>query len=213
MRQGFMINSIFRTAWLVPWSVPLRIRRWVARCYCYGGIHSGAAIAGTLWWIAFSMLLMIRFVRDKSYTLPIVITAYLILALLMTIILLAYPSLRSRYHNTFEITHRLLGWTSILLFWLQLLLLTSHTISFTKSSSDFGVGYRSCYSRCRRPVRGPGISGFRLVRCVLSCEQQWPTGRFSLRIHLCAGLPYSEPHSQRQARCACWRSQCDKPRG
>jgi hypothetical protein len=56
VRQDYLVNTLFRTAWLVPWAVPLRVRRVVARVYCYGGIHSGAAVAGTGWWIGFTVV-------------------------------------------------------------------------------------------------------------------------------------------------------------
>jgi hypothetical protein len=56
VRQDYLVNTLFRTAWLVPWAVPLRLRRVVARVYCYGGIHSGAAVAGTIWWIGFTVV-------------------------------------------------------------------------------------------------------------------------------------------------------------
>ncbi|KAF1950497.1 hypothetical protein CC80DRAFT_519916 [Byssothecium circinans] len=129
IRQDIVINAIFRTAWLVPWSAPFRLRRWVAKCYCYGGIHSGAAVAGTMWWIAFSTVLTMRFIKDEEgrggYTLAILLATLMILALLVIILVLAYPSFRERWHNAFEITHRFLGWTSILLFWIQLILLTA----------------------------------------------------------------------------------------
>ncbi|KAF2643678.1 hypothetical protein P280DRAFT_496264 [Massarina eburnea CBS 473.64] len=135
IRQDIIVNAIFRTAWLVPWQLPLRIRRVVARCYCYGGIHSGAAIAGTAWWTAFSILLTLNFVKDGLFTMPIVVTTFAILGLLVAILVLAYPSLRERWHNTFELTHRFLGWASILLFWIQLILLTSHETNTGSSSA------------------------------------------------------------------------------
>jgi hypothetical protein len=127
IRQDYIINTIFRTAWLTPWRLPLRVRRWIARCYCYGGIHSGAAVAGTLWWIAFSTIMMIQFLREGLHTAPIVAITLAIMGLLVVIVVLAMPGARKRWHNAFELTHRLLGWTSVALFWVQLVLLTQHT--------------------------------------------------------------------------------------
>lgn len=126
VRQDFLINILFRAAWLVPWYVPLSVRAKVARVYCYGGIHSGAAVAGTLWWAVFTGLLSYKFTKERSHTLPIVIITWMALLLLFTIVLLALPLVRAKHHNTFEITHRFLGWTSIALFWAQLFLLTIH---------------------------------------------------------------------------------------
>lgn len=133
VRQDFVVNLLFRTTWLVPWYVPLRIRKAAARVYCYGGVHSGAAIAGTLWWVIFTVALSWMFARAGLYMFVITILTWVLLVLLLTILLLALPSLRARYHDTFEITHRFLGWTSIALFWAQLLLLTQHSATSTVS--------------------------------------------------------------------------------
>ncbi|KAH7082515.1 hypothetical protein BKA63DRAFT_583475 [Paraphoma chrysanthemicola] len=127
MRQDYLINLLYRTAWLVPWSCPLRIRKFMARVYCYGGIHSGAAVAGTMWWAIFTAVLSWTLVRQDTYTLTTVLVAWISLAFLLAILILAYPTMRARYHNTFELTHRFLGWTSIFLFWAQHFLLTFTT--------------------------------------------------------------------------------------
>ncbi|OSS51740.1 hypothetical protein B5807_03784 [Epicoccum nigrum] len=124
-RQDWLINILFRTAWLVPWSVPLRLRRIVSRVYCFGGIHSGAAVMGTGWWIGFTVLLCREGVTKGTYKPILLLLALVISSLLATIVLLSLPQLRTRFHNTWELTHRFLGWTAILLFWAQILLLTN----------------------------------------------------------------------------------------
>lgn len=125
-RQDWLINILFRTAWLVPWSVPLRLRRIVSRVYCFGGIHSGAAVMGTGWWVGFTVLLCREGVTKGTYKPILLLLALLISSLLVTIVLLSLPQLRARFHNTWELTHRFLGWTAILLFWVQILLLTNY---------------------------------------------------------------------------------------
>lgn len=126
-RQDFLINGVFRMAWLVPWRVPLAVRRWIASCYCYGGIHSGAAMAGTAWWIGFSITSTMQMVKQEVYSIPLLMTTWTILATLILIMVYALPGLRKTHHNTFELTHRFLGWISILLFWAQLLLVVNHS--------------------------------------------------------------------------------------
>jgi hypothetical protein len=126
IRQDYLVNLFFRTAWLVPWSVPLCIRKIVARVYCYGGVHSGAAVAGTVWWVVFTVMTSWMFLKEAS-PFSITVIAWILLLLLLTVLGLSFPALRARYHNTFEMTHRFLGWLSIALFWVQLLLLTAHT--------------------------------------------------------------------------------------
>ncbi|KAH6621954.1 hypothetical protein C7974DRAFT_414633 [Boeremia exigua] len=125
-RQDWLINLLFRTAWLVPWSAPLRIRRMISRVYCYGGIHSGAATTGTAWWLAFTAVMSWEGVTHGHHTPALLILTLTIASLLLTIILLSLPRLRARHHNTWELTHRFLGWLAVALFWAQLLLLTQH---------------------------------------------------------------------------------------
>ncbi|KAI8930799.1 hypothetical protein NX059_011822 [Plenodomus lindquistii] len=138
VRQDFVVNLLFRTSWLVPWYVPLRLRKLAARVYCYGGVHSGAAIAGTMWWMIFTVALSWKFMRAGLSMSIATILTWIVLVLLLTILFLALPSLRARYHDTFEITHRFLGWSSVALFWAQLLLLTQHTAAPTTSLTDSG---------------------------------------------------------------------------
>jgi hypothetical protein len=136
VRQDYLVDLLFRVAWLVPWYVPLRLRTVVARVYCYGGIHSGAAVVGTIWWLIFTVVMSCTFLRASTFTFPIITIAWFILGLLIGIIILSLPNMRSRYHDAFEMTHRFLGWISVALFWAQLLLLAHHTS--TASSKSLG---------------------------------------------------------------------------
>ncbi|KAJ4299379.1 hypothetical protein N0V90_004624 [Kalmusia sp. IMI 367209] len=56
--------------------------------------------------------------------------------------ILKESTLRKRYHNIFELTHRFLGWTSILLFWTQLLL-TKSSVTGVNSTSFFNTLLRT----------------------------------------------------------------------
>jgi hypothetical protein len=132
VRQDYLVNLLFRTAWLVPWSSPLWVRKIAARVYCYGGIHSGAAVVGTVWWIMFTVLVSWRLIQDAHF-LSISIVAWCLLFLLAAILFLSYPTMRARYHNSFEMTHRFLGWLSIALFWVQLVLLNLYHSSPTRT--------------------------------------------------------------------------------
>jgi hypothetical protein len=126
VRQDYLVNLLFRIAWLVPWSAPLILRRLAARVYCYGGLHSGAAVAGTVWWISFTAMTSRMFIKEAS-VLAAAIIAWLLLSLLLVILTLSLPPMRARFHNTFEITHRFLGWMSVALFWVQNLLFAHWT--------------------------------------------------------------------------------------
>lgn len=137
IRQDWVVSLMFSTVWLVPWSVPLWIRRLVARVYTYGGIHTGAAVAGTVWFILFTMVITVKFIGAESYALPTLILTWAILATLLTICLLAFPCIRARHHNVFELTHRLLGWLTVALFWAQLLFLVKQKTSAPRSSGGY----------------------------------------------------------------------------
>ncbi|KAG5220854.1 three-domain protein [Salix suchowensis] len=55
MRQEHVINAFFAVFTAVPPSWPMAIRRVCARVYGIGGIHSGAAVSGTVWLIVFAV--------------------------------------------------------------------------------------------------------------------------------------------------------------
>jgi hypothetical protein len=135
IRQDVVVNLIFRTAWLVPWTLPLSVRRMVTRVYCYGGIHSGAAVAGTLWWVIFTVMMSWQAVDRGIYTPALLVLTLILSTLLIIIIALALPAMRDRFHDSFELSHRFLGWSSIALFWVQLFLL----IQYTSTTSVPGI--------------------------------------------------------------------------
>ncbi|KAF2743746.1 hypothetical protein M011DRAFT_374092, partial [Sporormia fimetaria CBS 119925] len=127
VRQDHFINLLFSIVWLVPWSVPVGIRRSLARVYTYGGLHTGTAVSGTMWWLVFTALLTLRHNEVDARDSLVLATTWAVLMLLALVCILALPAMRTRYHNTFELSHRLLGWTCVLLFWTQLLIITWNT--------------------------------------------------------------------------------------
>lgn len=128
IRQDYVQNILYYMAWLTPQTAPLRVRRIVAKLYENGGVHSGCGIAGTLWFLALTVILSVQF-AEKIFTSRAVLTVTCILqALLFLIIGFAHPTLRAKYHNTFEMSHRFAGWTVIILFWVELGLL-SHNVA------------------------------------------------------------------------------------
>ncbi|CDO71420.1 hypothetical protein BN946_scf184909.g14 [Trametes cinnabarina] len=123
MRQDYVINAFFTVACAAPQSWPLSIRRILGRVYTIGGIHSGSAVSGTIWLILFAVQATRQFIRKDHITIPTLVFTYIILALLVGMIIFAYPKARTRHHDTFEATHRFAGWTAIALVWCLIMFL------------------------------------------------------------------------------------------
>jgi hypothetical protein len=79
-----------------------------------GGIHAGAALAGTAWLCAFAVQARHGDAATVSLTAALVVLALLVCGG-------AAPAVRARVHNAFELTHRFGGWTAIALLWALLL--------------------------------------------------------------------------------------------
>lgn len=122
IRQDFVINLLFKTCWLVPHVVPLRIRCMLAKIYEYGGVHTGAGISSTLWFFLFTGCLTQQYVCHELSDTGIVCTAYILSCLLASVCTVAHPKFRSLFHNTFENVHRWGGYMSLILFWIELAL-------------------------------------------------------------------------------------------
>ena len=76
-----------------------------------GGIHAGAALAGTAWLIAFAVAAAMR--ADTTTR----ALAFTLVALLLVVVAGAAPVVRRRAHDVFERTHRFGGWSAIAVFW------------------------------------------------------------------------------------------------
>lgn len=135
MRQQYVINALFKTCWLIPRSAPLRLRRMAAKCYEFGGVHSGAAVSSTVWFLAFTSILMKRACEDENRARygPVLALAWILLLLLISICVFAIPQFRMLSHNTFEFVHRFAGWSSLALFWVELILFATFSVESTTS--------------------------------------------------------------------------------
>ncbi|KAG9920439.1 hypothetical protein KCU98_g22329, partial [Aureobasidium melanogenum] len=123
IRQDYIFNMIFRVCQLVPLSAPLRLRRILAKVYEHGGMHSGCAIAGTMWFILLTVLIVVNFETGRIIHTPLVpIFTVLLLVCFLVLCVFAHPAIRHKFHNSFEFTHRFAGWCSIIVFWVDLVL-------------------------------------------------------------------------------------------
>ncbi|WP_172332052.1 hypothetical protein [Mangrovicoccus sp. HB161399] len=128
IRQQRVINALFWLATRIPVTWPLWLRRGAGKVYHFGGLHSGAASCGTLW---FGLLLWaMGWNRLAGDALPSDRTLWLtaaILLLLAAMVATALGPLRDRFHNLFERVHRFAGWTVMGLFWAQSISLSAET--------------------------------------------------------------------------------------
>jgi len=129
MRQEHVVNILFLLSSSLPTSAPLLVRRWVAKIYSYGGLHSGCAIAALAWYVAFAGVITRSFVAQTESRIPIsaVVITYANVALFLLISGFAHPTMRMKMHNHFETTHRFAGWMAVALFWAQLIVLENAT--------------------------------------------------------------------------------------
>ncbi|KAG8530079.1 uncharacterized protein KY384_005561 [Bacidia gigantensis] len=123
MRQEYVVNALYTIFCWTPHSFPLRVRRAIAKVYHFGGVHSGAAVSATVWYLLFTVLLTKQYIEGSFESIPILTITYVLIALLLLICILAYPRLRFRSHDTFENVHRLGGWLAVGLFWTETILI------------------------------------------------------------------------------------------
>jgi hypothetical protein len=122
-RQQFVLNAL---AWLVtrpPTSWPLRVRWTLGKYYHFGGLHVGAAVAGTLWYLA----LVTSMIRDAVAGVGEASNAHMILGVTIAttftvMVVMALPRLRAAQHDRFELTHRFCGWAALVLVWINTML-------------------------------------------------------------------------------------------
>ncbi|KAH0351991.1 hypothetical protein KCU81_g2119, partial [Aureobasidium melanogenum] len=140
IRQDYIFNMIFRVCQLVPLSAPLRLRRILAKVYEHGGMHSGCAIAGTMWFILLTVLIVVNFETGRIIHTPLVpIFTVLLLICFLVLCVFAHPAIRHRFHNSFEFTHRFAGWCSIIVFWVDLVLIAD-TVRLQNTTSPEPLG-------------------------------------------------------------------------
>ncbi|CAG7920290.1 unnamed protein product [Penicillium olsonii] len=144
IRQDFVINLIYTTCCSIPLSWPLAVRRRMAQVYHLGGIHSGCATAAVLWFagsFGYSLGVKLSDPRQYHFSSATICLSAIVLFMLLAMAVSAHPMIRKKYHNAFEAIHRLLGWTLLVLVWVQVMLsLEDH------KSSQQPLGYAAVRS-------------------------------------------------------------------
>lgn len=126
-RQQYVLNALGWLATRPPTSWPLRVRWALGKYYHFGGLHVGAAVAGTLWYL----VLVVSMIRDaiavEGAGVGLASSAQLLLGLTIAttftvMVVMALPRLRAVHHDRFEVTHRFCGWAALVLVWFNTLL-------------------------------------------------------------------------------------------
>lgn len=133
IRQELVINMLYTAIDMVPQSMPLKVRRILAKIYHLGGIHSGASIAATIWFGYLNGLIM-RDWRTDDFSIAIVALTIALDVILVLIIAMSHPILRAKFHDSWELTHRYGGYLAVILFWVHTVLVTVSQDSSTQRS-------------------------------------------------------------------------------
>ncbi|KAH7207856.1 uncharacterized protein BKA55DRAFT_263628 [Fusarium redolens] len=127
VRQDFVINVLYTIACSAPKSWPLFIRARFAKIYHLGGVHSGAAVSAGAWLLAANIADIVCMVSGSfsnwgKQSITSNVISWALSALFAVMIGLAWPSMRKRHHDLFERTHRFIGWTMLVFFWVQVII-------------------------------------------------------------------------------------------
>lgn len=154
VRQQRFVNFLFKFATLTGTVLPLNVRWALGKIYHFGGLHSGCAVSALVWLILFTISATIQLANgvpegEKGPSEITVFITYLVLILLAVMIFMALPQNRSKYHNSFEATHRFLGWTVLLIVWVHTIFLirdykgddVSHAKAFFTSVTPYLLAF------------------------------------------------------------------------
>ena len=128
IRQDTVINILYTITCSVPKTAPLWIRSRCAEIYHLGGIHSGAGIFATIWLYVSTIFSTMDYLSGGSTSTPnskalaTLVLSWMLCVLCGILVGFAWPGFRKRYHNHFERIHRFVGWTTLIVFWIRLVL-------------------------------------------------------------------------------------------
>jgi hypothetical protein len=118
LRQENFVNLVYEIAVCVAHSLPVSIRRRLAKVFHYGGAHSGSGVAAVVWFILYTAIATKNYIRASTRdTLASLVTSYILVTMFCLILAAAHPRFRVRFHDYFEAGHRFAGWSALITFW------------------------------------------------------------------------------------------------
>lgn len=142
IRQQRIVNKLFQVATASRTTFPLPVRWSLAKIYHIGGLHSGCGVSALFWLFIFATKAT-HLRTSGSKPVPsagLLIVTYLVLILLTIIVILALPPLREKFHNSFEVSHRFLGWFVLALVWAHTTLLIN---DFKRPTQSLSIAFLS----------------------------------------------------------------------
>lgn len=134
-RQQWMINAVGWLATRPGHGWPLRVRWVLGKYYHLGGLHVGAALAGSLWYATFVGGLVAAYaVGDEQVSGWNVAVSGVIVGVLAAMVAMALPEQRRLHHDRFEVSHRIGAWSVLALVWANTLVL----VTATSDGASFG---------------------------------------------------------------------------
>ncbi|MEM9579009.1 MAG: hypothetical protein AAF999_18645 [Pseudomonadota bacterium] len=120
IRQQRVVNALFWAATRIPTHWPLWIRWGAGKVFHFGGLHSGGAVAGSIWFAFLLFGLAANEVNGVGQASTLTLGLSAVMVVLMTLMILtAIGPIRQKFHNRFEHIHRFAGWTLLALFWVH----------------------------------------------------------------------------------------------
>jgi hypothetical protein len=120
IRQQRIVNLLFWAATRIPVNWPLWIRWGAGKVFHFGGLHSGGAVAGTIWFGFLLVALAANWTAGVgTASAPTVLISAVMVGLMALMVVSAIGPIRQKFHNRFELIHRFAGWSLLGLFWVH----------------------------------------------------------------------------------------------
>ena len=163
-RQENFVNLVYEICTCAPHSLPLVLRRKLAKVFHYGGCHSGCGVAAAVWYLLYTAIATKEFVEHRSSVAAAgLATSWILTTMFFLILGAAHPRFRVKFHDHFEAMHRFAGWTALCTFWIHTFLSAESSrgpgeslgLYLVKSSNFWTLGVSTCctivsWSRLRK---------------------------------------------------------------